>query len=92
MKKQLLVCALVITTINCYSQFSFGLKGGININNIEVVGLPSSLANFYKSNIGFHFGLYGRFNLTEKFSISPELQFSRRGAAINNPALYTARM
>src|SRR6478736_5935191 len=77
MKELVLFSGLVISTYS-YGQFAFGLKGGININQLSVSN--SSGGNPYSTNMAFHFGLFGQLKLKEKLIFIPELQFTQRGA------------
>lgn len=81
MKKQILIYAFLFLSLHTYGQFSFGLKGGLNINNIGVKDLPSGQENNYKMNLGFHLGFFGQILITDKLSLIPEFQFTLRGAS-----------
>jgi hypothetical protein len=82
MKKLILMSGLVIFSNYSYSQFAFGVKGGININELSVSG--SSVGDPYKTNMAFHVGVYAQLKLSDdKLSLIPELQFSQRGANVN---------
>ena len=69
-------------TLNIYSQFEYGIKGGINFNsNLNValeiesldLGFPT---NNYESRNGEHFGLFFKINFN-KFYLRPEINYTR---------------
>jgi hypothetical protein len=75
---------VVITTLSsCHSQH-FGVKGGINLNKISFEGAPSQPVQLYQNNVGFHVGVFSRYTLVERLTISPELQFIQKGADSGN--------
>jgi len=60
----------------------FGLKGGINL--AEVNGNPGTYFSLPKKTVSFHAGAYTQFSITYKFSIQPEILFSRKGFKAGN--------
>ena len=82
MKKSILTYIIATISLCSYGQISFGLKAGLNINSL---GASSSVvADNYKSNLGFHFGVYGQVKLNDRLFFIPELQFNQRGASTNS--------
>jgi hypothetical protein len=80
--KKLLLLTLVLFSISSFGQMSFGVKAGLNVNDIILKNTSSSANDYsdlYEVNLGYHVGLYGVINLAEKFSLIPELQFSQKG-------------
>lgn len=78
--KKLLVIILMLGSVSAFGQFTFGIKGGVNFNDMAVKNIPDGMLDPYVSNIGFHIGLYGMLPLAEKIFFTPEVQFSHRGA------------
>jgi len=60
----------------------FGLKGGINL--AEVNGNPGTYFSFPEKIVSFHAGAYAQFSITDKFSVQPEVLFSRKGFKVSN--------
>ena len=64
------------------AQPAFGVKAGMNINNVNTTDLPDFISSVETmSTVSYHVGLYVQFELNEKFSIKPEMQFTQRGYA-----------
>lgn len=58
-------------------EFKFGVKGGLNVANLNFSGqgAPST-----SSLVGFHIGGFAEIKVSDKFSIQPELLYSTQGA------------
>ncbi len=82
MKRQIFTYAILICSYLAHGQFSLGIKAGANLNSLS--SSSSVAGDIYKSNIAFHFGVFGQLQLKEKFFLIPELQFNQRGAVINS--------
>jgi hypothetical protein len=80
MKKNLLLTALVILSITSLSaqSFKFGAKAGVNFSTF--VGDD---ADGFDSRTSFHLGAVGNFNISDEFSIQPELLYSAQGAEVS---------
>jgi Outer membrane protein beta-barrel domain len=79
-----LVLLFVATAWFCNTsnaQISVGLKGGLNVSNLNGIDEQN-----FKTNalVGFHAGGYVTFNLGRNFAIQPELVYSTQGAKIEN--------
>ena len=78
MKKLLLVVLVLGYSFYGFSQdVKYGVRGGLNISNLDFDG--SSLPDNIHRN-GFVIGFFAEYSLSNKVSISPELQFSAEGA------------
>ncbi len=55
----------------------FGIKGGVNINNI--VGDGASKYEGRESFVSFHAGVYAQIGISNRFSVQPEVLYQRRG-------------
>ncbi len=80
MKKSILIITLLCSSIYGFSQEKdvlYGIRGGLNISNLDYDPAPN-FTNEHRN--GFAFGFFGEFDLTEKISVMPELQFSAEGA------------
>ncbi len=83
MKNSVLILVLGLLSLNLQAQFDFGIKAGINTYQIDetisFVSTNSPQSEFSyavkNTNIGYHFGLYGQFNLGA-FIIQPEILFN----------------
>ncbi|GGD29723.1 porin family protein [Flavobacterium orientale] len=69
------VIAQAQTNVDQSNSSGFGAKGGINIANFVGDDAGSS-----KSFVGFNFGLFAEFKLSQKLYIQPELLYSAQGA------------
>ena len=70
---------LLIWATNSRGQTLFGLKAGLNRNEIVVENAPFLPLLLYRPNIGFHAGMFAILP-SSKFSFNPELLFVQRGA------------
>ncbi|WP_044401908.1 porin family protein [Lacinutrix sp. Hel_I_90] len=80
MKKVLLVITAVFGLSNAMNaqDVDFGVKTGLNISNFT--GGEADRNNL----IGFHIGTFAEIKLSDKFSLQPELLYSRQGSEANN--------
>ena len=81
--KKLFVTAIAIFTfsITTHAQdVDFGLKAGLNIAN--VLGGDVDRNNLFD----FHAGAFAEFKVSEKFSLQPEIVYSRQGTEVENIA------
>ncbi len=77
MKNTLLIIGLIIftfTTVNAQKGVDFGVKGGINFSN-----MTSDYFAENDSKTGFHIGLITEIPFGDKFSVQPEILYSRQG-------------
>ena len=79
-KKILFTAILFITAISLHAQkFSFGVKAGANLAN--VTGYNNSGFDWdYNSKAGFHGGIVGQYQISEKFGLQSEVIYSMQGA------------
>lgn len=81
MKLLVLIFVYSFFFVNSFAQVSFGVKAGYNVNfyviNIDFVNKNSQ--NISSSGGGFFVGAFLKLPVSTKLSISPELQYSRRG-------------
>ena len=87
MRKIILTSLMLCSTFAFSQEIKFGAKVGLNISNLrgnypefspQTTGADEAdLKN--KSDIGFHIGGFAEFILNDKFSIQPELLFSKQG-------------
>ncbi len=72
--KSILVVLFALFAMNAMSQnLKFGAKAGLGISNM---GGDADA----KSKVGFHFGAFAQYGVTESFLVQPELLFSFEGA------------
>lgn len=55
-------------------QLAYGVKAGLNLSSIGGESIED-----VDLRLGIHIGLLGRLELTEKFALQPEIQYSQRG-------------
>ncbi|SEB42905.1 Outer membrane protein beta-barrel domain-containing protein [Tenacibaculum sp. MAR_2009_124] len=80
MKKLLFAVFMILgLTVNAQN-IEFGAKAGLSLSNLSVEN--SFGAQSFDSSTNFHFGGVVEFKLSEKFSIQPELLFSRQGNVV----------
>lgn len=72
-KKVLIIILLVSTCIN--AQTSFGIKGGASMVTLNGNGVDN-----LNRRVSVHFAGVVEFELSERFSIQPEIMFSAQGA------------
>lgn len=90
MKKFLLaVCILGSTIAFSQSKNAIGIRAGVNYSSNgdlriqDVLDAGEDIIEGSDSNIGFHFGFYGKLNIT-KFYIRPELVYTRTASEYDN--------
>lgn len=80
-KTRILLIALFIagasTSVFSQTQFSLGIKGGLNFATIDA----SQPGETYDNRTGYHFGAFGLLKFT-KIGIQPELIFSQQGTKV----------
>lgn len=75
MKNLLLVVALFFLCQISYAQYSYGVKGGLNISILSFSHQKYDVS----PKIGINLGAFGSYVLDEKISIRPEIYFSTEG-------------
>jgi hypothetical protein len=80
MKKILLasLAILVISvTVNAQGGFRLGIKGGLNLNQIEGVSFNNGF------NYGYHLGGFAEIDFTKRFGIQPELLWNQSNTQVS---------
>lgn len=77
-----LATTLLVTTAVNAQDINLGLKGGLNVYNIN-----NDNNSEYDSKVGFHAGLIGHIHLTRQFAVQPELVYSVQGAKYTNAGI-----
>lgn len=63
---------------------SYGVRGGLNYSNLIYEFEDSSIGVLdFNSKVGFYIGGFATINLSDKFSLQPELIYSSRGAKLD---------
>jgi hypothetical protein len=74
--------AITLLILSCatysYSQTYFGIKAGVNYNDITVRNAPFLPLSAYRPNIGFHVGVFTQIRIS-RFYFNPEVLFVQRG-------------
>jgi hypothetical protein len=79
--KLIIVTLIVLATLKFgYAQPVFGVKCGVNLNDVVVENAPFLPIHLYERNVGFNIGVFTQFNLIEKLALNTELQFIQKGA------------
>jgi hypothetical protein len=78
---KIILAVLVFVTIctSAVAQFSFGVKSGLNVNNMLLKYDDPQQKDWSSTGYGFHFGMYSKIPLSKKMLITTEIQYSRRG-------------
>lgn len=66
------------------SPITFGVKGGMNISTISEVYDNGWMYSDQKAKIGFNAGVFANIPISEKFSLQPEILYSRAGCKNRN--------
>jgi hypothetical protein len=64
-------------TTNEGGNFRFGVKGGVNLSNLDTQNVESN-----NSLTGFNLGIFGKIPITESLAIQPELLYTTKGAKL----------
>lgn len=73
MKKVILLVACLAMSVGAFAQdWSYGLKGGINLANITDLDA--------KMKPSFHIGAFAEYRISDFFGIQPEFVYSRQGS------------
>ncbi|WP_304068881.1 porin family protein [Pedobacter glucosidilyticus] len=75
--KKFLLAILVMATITASAQTKFGLKGGVNLANVNISSQGINLSP--DALTSFHLTGFTEFALGEKFAIQPGLSFQGKG-------------
>lgn len=70
-----IIAAVMVTTTVQAQNANIGIKGGLNLYNIN-----HENSNSGDAKLGFHLGLIGHLHLSERFALQPELVFSTQGS------------
>lgn len=85
MKKILLITVFLCATVSLFAQSSYGVKAGFNASNIGAD---------YDGNmkIGIYVGVFSEFDISNQFSIQPEVVYSRQGASLAGESNHKIRL
>jgi hypothetical protein len=76
MKKLALISIFCIVMAGpSFSQIKFGVRGGLNFNNVKMVRQPENVNITYDNGVGMHFGVTSQVEFLGMF-VQPELLFS----------------
>jgi hypothetical protein len=76
MKKLALILIFCIAIVGTsFSQIKFGVRGGLNFDNVKMVQQPENVEILYDKGMGFHFGFTSQIELLGLY-VQPELLFS----------------
>lgn len=78
MKTIYLSVILLASSLCSFAQFSFGVKGGAQLNNIHFKGLEKNTFDTGPT-IGIHLGAFLQIDINNKLAFIPELQYIKRG-------------
>jgi Outer membrane protein beta-barrel domain len=83
MKKVALIILTFTSSIFATAQIQFGVKAGINLDNITVSGLSPNSTISFSSKTNFNAGLLASVPLTSSIAVQPEIVYSGQGANSN---------
>lgn len=75
--------ALLFSAVICFAanaQPQWGLRAGMNFNEIDIGDTPSISVGYFRKNVGFHVGGFGEFGLIKNLSAHVGLQYIQKGA------------
>lgn len=78
MKTIFLLVIILITSFCSYAQFSFGVKGGAQLNNVHFKDFEDEITDTGPT-VGLHLGVFFQIDINEKLAFIPELQLIKRG-------------
>jgi len=76
MKKNLLLIAIMLVSLTSYSQARFGIRGGINFN--DLTNLET------KKTTDFYAGVFLAIKASEAYTFQPEVVYSAQGATLDS--------
>ena len=85
---------LLFFTQLSFSQFEYGIKGGLNFDSsgdIVVVADQLQKEGFLNGKIGYHMGIYSEVDFLV-FYLRPELQYTRVSSHYENQFIDTSRI
>lgn len=74
----LLFCAVICFAANAQPQW--GLRAGINFNEITLEDAPALPLSYFRKNVGIHIGGFGEFGLGKSLFVHAGLQYIQKGA------------
>jgi hypothetical protein len=80
MKKLMLATFAIIlmsVAVNAQGGFRFGIKGGLNLNQIEGVSFNNGF------NFGYHLGGFAEIDFTKKFGLQPEVLWNQSNSQVS---------
>lgn len=78
------LAAILMTATAKAQNINIGIKGGLNIYNIE-----NSNGAKYDNQLGFNLGLIGHIHLAKKLALQPEVVYSAQGAKFTTVGIET---
>ena len=81
MKKAIVAALAILFSTTVFSQTQIGIKGGININDID----DSRFKNNTATRLGYHGGLLFHIHVKRRLAVQPEVVFSSQGAKYTHP-------
>jgi len=84
MKQLIILVASVLCWNITVAQTQWGVKAGINYNEVRLENVPFLPISGLRSNIGFHIGGFGELGLSKKWFLHMGLQFIQMGANSTN--------
>jgi opacity protein-like surface antigen len=78
---------ILLSTFGCVkAQTQFGIKAGVNYVNNVAVNAPDGINDDTKYRPGYHAGIFGRLEYSNKLSLRSELLFSNKGYKFDGEA------
>jgi len=84
----LILGILVTSPVHC--QIDLGIKAGLNNStNVDNLETTNEFENDKEYRTGYHIGIVSNINLSEKFTINPEMLYSQKGYKNVSRVVYT---
>ena len=83
MRFLLIMSMVFLSTSSILAQVKLGVKGGVNIVNVYDGPVSPDINNQYR--VAYHGGVYGQYEIDNRFAIRTELLYSKKGCRSVNP-------
>jgi hypothetical protein len=81
----ILICILFLSEADFAQSWQIGIKGGLSLPNLTSAGGASDVSKGYKTISGPDFAVFADYNLSDKFSLEADLEWSTQGGQKSGP-------
>lgn len=90
MRKLILISLLFVGIISAKAQLNAGIKGGVNISDLQVFASDNSVNNdAFQTRASYHIGTFVNSSFSDHFGIQVEVLFSNKGFKYETDSLGT---